>query len=125
MSLNILSKGSESMFLDADHCNIMLVLQILYFLKLGYDILRIFVPILLIIMSGIELFKIITSSEADGKKEYNSVIKKVIAAIIIFSLTTFINMVMNLVPNNEYGNNFNLKSYICWNTIDKYKGIPQ
>ncbi len=69
-------------------------------------ILKIATPLILIIISIIQLVKAITSSKEDDiKKAQNSLIKRIIAAAIVFFVVTIVQFVMlKVASDDEKGN---------------------
>lgn len=69
---------------------------------------RIIVPIILIVMASIDLVKAMTENdEREMKKVINSIIPKVVAAIIVFLIPSILVLVLRLINQNslwsEYG----------------------
>lgn len=81
-------------------------------------VIQILVPIILIVMSTINLIKMM--SNPDDKKMVKKILNSVLAAILVFIVPVFIDATMNLL-----GENFTISS--CWssmiepdNTVPKY-----
>lgn len=77
----------------------------------GIYILKIIVPLLIIILVSIDLFKMVTKGDDKGLKEVGGkLFKRFISAIIIFFIPTLISALFNLVSlfssdmKNDYGN---------------------
>jgi len=63
-----------------------------------FDLMQIFIPILLLIMATVNFIILITNPDAkNGKKK---IINQFLAAIIIFFIPTMMNAVLNMLPNN-------------------------
>ena len=75
-------------------------------------ILQIAVPIILIVSGVIGLVQIIISP--DNKMGIKPLINKIIAAIVVFFIPVFINVVMNIL-----GENTNISS--CWEEASSYR----
>lgn len=87
-------------------CNSRMLSVVLPAVKNIMTIIQIVAPILLIIMSVVELARL--TANPDDKKGVKKIINKILAAVIIFFIPVFINVVMGLV-----GENTNFSS--CWN----------
>ena len=62
------------------------------------DVVHFFVPVVLILLCSIDIFKIVVSKkEEDAKKLRNGVFKKIFYAIIIYALPFLIPFVFNMV----------------------------
>ena len=68
-----------------------------------FNIIKIIVPIILIVMGAIDLTKAATSK----------LIKRTIAAVAVFFIVTLVDVVMQLVSNSAEDTDGNLLS--CWN----------
>ena len=75
---------------------------------------QIIVPILLMISAGIGLFQLVSNPER--KNGLKSLLNKVIAAVIVFFIPMFVNLVLGLV-----GDNTNFSS--CWNSLDANRSV--
>lgn len=61
------------------------------------------VPIILIIIGMMDMAKAVAEkSEDDIKKAQNKLIKRAIAAVIVFLIGVIVSVIMNLVGHNEY-----------------------
>ena len=77
-----------------DICLNLLFLRILYYFKLALNIIRIVIPIGLILKVILDIYKqVLNPSEEDGKK---AVIKRVVAAIIIFLVPTIVSVIISI-----------------------------
>ncbi len=84
-----------------DFCNNPEPLQVLLFVKYFITIVKILVPLLLIFFGSVDLIKAIVANKPDDlNKSIFSIVKKVIAGIIIFFLPTLITIVLNLVNSD-------------------------
>ena len=62
------------------------------------QLIHIIVPILLIIMAMVNLFELMSNPEE--KKLVKKLFNKVIAAVVVFFIPTFMSVVLNLLPNS-------------------------
>ena len=61
------------------------------------------VPIILIIIGMMDMAKAVAEkSEDDIKKAQNKLVKRAIAAVIVFLIGVIVSVIMNLVGHNEY-----------------------
>lgn len=100
-----------------------ILLPIVKFIKIVvFNTLQIFVPIILILMGTIELVKAVASSDdkaisgATGK-----LIKKILTAILIFFITTIVNIVMNALAKADIDGFEDWKACWFYNEIDDDK----
>ena len=93
-------------------CNNPDVLEIFRIIKIFILIIRIVVPILLILSVMIAYFKSVMSSDNDSLKLTNkSVISKIIAAILIFFIPTFVSILGNISSSdNAYKSCINMST---------------
>ena len=81
-------------------CNEPNVARTFKFLGLGFFVLKILVPAIIIIMGIVNLFKIITSGKEDEAKKYAKiVVRNVVIGIVIFLAPTLINFVYDTVKS--------------------------
>ncbi len=72
-----------------------------YILKVAF----IAVPILLIVMGSIDILKAVAANkEEDIKKAYSTLIKRIIAAVIVFLVPIIVNLFMNAVLGVDKSN---------------------
>jgi len=70
-----------------------------------FDLIQLFIPILLLIMATVNFIVLITNPDAkNGKKK---IINQFLAAVIIFFIPTIMNGVLNMMPDN-------FKIAACW-----------
>ena len=85
------------------------------------DVVRFFIPILLIIFCTVDVFKIIVSKKEDEiKKLRKDVLMKVVYAIVIYLIPVLIPFVLNLLDNllpMEYDNSWKQ----CWDLVKESK----
>ena len=93
--INILAAG--------DFCNdpdFRVLLQVVGYVVFG---IKIVVPIILIIVGMLDLAKAVNSkSEDDVKKAQQALVKKAIAAVLVFLVVTIVSLLMGLVNSSEY-----------------------
>ena len=78
-------------------CNDYSIAIFISIIKNAIEVIQIIVPILLIAMSMVQLFKMLTSSDPRDKKGVKSLTNKFVAAAIVFFLPIFANIVISLV----------------------------
>ena len=89
-------------------CDVPDVLKVMKLVKLVILLIKIIVPIALIVSVMIDFMKAVTTAE-DFSKTGNLLVKKIIAAVVLFLLPTAVNIIVNLVdPGNEYMQCFNM-----------------
>lgn len=73
-----------------------------YLLGLGIFVLRIVVPMILLIFGIIDLIKVITSgSDNDMKSVVKLLGVKLVLAVLVFLLPTFISILLNITSNED------------------------
>ena len=78
-------------------CNDYSIAIFIAIIKNAIEVIQIIVPLLLIAMSMVQLFKMLTSSDPRDKKGVKSLTNKFVAAAIVFFLPIFANIVISLV----------------------------
>ena len=78
-------------------CNDYSIAIFIAIIKNAIEVIQIIVPLLLIAMSMVQLFKMLTSSNPEDKKGIKSLTNKFVAAAIVFFLPIFANIVISLV----------------------------
>jgi len=78
-------------------CNDYSIAIFIAIIKNAIEVIQIIVPILLIAMSMVELFKMMTSSNPEDKKGIRSLTNKFVAAAIVFFLPILANITISLV----------------------------
>ena len=107
------------MFLDL--CENSNALSTILFVKEVINIISIFVPIILILMMSIQIFKMVLSSDDKALKEgFKSLIIKAIVASCVFFVPTLVNLLLSLVNNSAFNET------LCWvnankSTIENYR----
>ncbi len=84
-------------------CDIPSVMEVLRIVNMVITIIRIIVPIILIVSAMIELVHAVTNAELN--KITKTMVNKVIAAILIFLIPSFVSLIADIAGNNgEYKN---------------------
>jgi len=83
-------------------CDDITLLNILRIFKEILGVVTIIIPVILVIFVIIEVVKTITSGDVNTKKLFGSIIKKIVAGVLIFLLMPIINTVMGLVDDDLY-----------------------
>lgn len=87
------------------------IAKYIYVMKQAINIIHFVVPIILIIMSGIQLFKMVTSPDDPQGKKMKSLRNKFIATIIIFFMPFIVNLAVEIIPDS-----FSVSG--CWQSAD-------
>lgn len=67
-----------------------------------YNLLKIFVPIVLIIMGMIDLLKAVASQKEDEiKKGWSSLVRRTLYGVMVFFVFTTVQLVISLLPGNN------------------------
>lgn len=78
-------------------------------IKLLMNIICIIVPIIMIIMGTMDLFKAVTAGKDDDiKKKQQTLIKRIIAGVIVFLVPTIVSLLTGLIGVEEWKD--------CWNS---------
>lgn len=94
---------------------------IVAFVKAILQIVQIGVPIILIVMGSIDLGKaVLSSDDKEIKGATNKLIKRAIAAIAVFFVTTIVSLLMGLFASSGATDSDNVKETDswkdCWNS---------
>lgn len=91
---------------------------IIYFVKkVAFNTLQIIVPILLIVMGSVDLFKAVAASDDKAIKDsISKFIKRALTAILCFFIVTIVTIVMDMFAKTDVGDKSDWKS--CWHNID-------
>lgn len=93
------------MFILVDTCNDLNAVVAIVSFILG--IIQWVVPIILIVLGTFDLVKAVTAGKEDDiKKGQQTLIKRVIAAIIVFLVPLLVSILMGMIGNTEWKN--------CW-----------
>lgn len=86
-------------------CDVPEVLKVIKIVKIVITIIKIAVPIILIISAMIDLVKAVTNAELN--KITKPIVNKVIAAVLIFLIPTFVNVILTItMTENNYNKCF-------------------
>lgn len=93
--------------------------QVIAIVRLIMNVICIAVPIVMIVLGSIDLFKAVTSSKDEEiKKKQQTLIKRIIAGVLVFLVPTIVSLLMNLLGAggdwatcwNEAGDNVDFSS---------------
>lgn len=72
--------------------------QVIAIVRLIMNVICIAVPIVMIVLGSIDLFKAVTSSKDEEiKKKQQTLIKRIIAGVLVFLVPTIVSLLMNLI----------------------------
>lgn len=109
--------GSNDGDIDSGNCPDELRPIIVFVKKVAVNSLQIIVPILLILMGTIDMTKAVISNDEKGIKDATSkLIKRVLAAVLFFFVTTIVNIVIGRIAVAGIDGTDNWQS--CWYNID-------
>lgn len=77
-------------------------------------IIQIIVPIILIIMCAIGLYRLISNPEDQGNKLKKSLLNKFIAAVVVFLIPVLFNTIISLFPMPS-----KFELFKCWEYADE------
>lgn len=80
-------------------CENLDIIKIMSALKSVVTIVTIAVPILIVVYSIIDAIKTLTSSEADTKKMFNSIIKRLLAGALVFLVPVIVKFILDIIPS--------------------------
>lgn len=101
------------MILDIQLCDKASTAETILIIKNILTVIRFAVPIILIIMSMIQIVKTVTSDKVDNRKLVASLAKKIIFAAIVFFIPTIINFAMGIAQG------ISLTKDDCWNKVTR------
>lgn len=88
------------------------VITVFKLIKIGLNLIRLLVPIALIIWTMIDIFKkVLNPDDKDAKKK---IFNRVLAAIIVFLIPNFVNLVMDVVDIGLDGKGYDYNISECW-----------
>lgn len=85
-------------------CDNLGLMETLYVFKTVMNIITIFVPILLILLSILKVITIMSSDDPSPGKAFKAISKKMIAAVVVFLLPSIINAVMSITDGIQLTN---------------------
>ena len=88
-----------------DVCSDLDFLRVIYFVKGSLIIVRALVPIILIIMATIDIYKVVIKN---NEKPPKTILNRFIAAFFVFFVPTFLNVVLNSLGQSNIGES------VCW-----------
>lgn len=88
-----------------DVCSDLDFLRVIYFVKGSLIIVRALVPIILIIMATIDIYKVVIKT---SEKSTKTILNRFIAAFFVFFVPTFLNVVLNSLGQSNIGES------VCW-----------
>lgn len=94
-------------------CNYYGNVEVIYTIKNILSFIRIFIPIILIVMCMIDVLKTVLSDLSKENKLVQKLTKKLLAAAIIFLLPSIIDVIMQI------SNGINLTTDTCWTEATK------
>ncbi|MDE5587210.1 MAG: hypothetical protein K2I72_02430 [Bacilli bacterium] len=101
------------------------LVPIFRFLKFGiFPIIQIGIPIILIVMGSIDLGKaVLSSDDKEIKGATGKLIKRAIAAVAVFFITTVVSLLMNMFTNSGATDSDNVDGTNswkdCWSTLTR------
>lgn len=98
------------------------LLPIVSFIKNGFlPIIQMGVPIILIVMGSVDLGKaVLSSDDKEIKAATSRLIKRAVAAVMVFFVATIVTLLMGLFTNNSKSNpkDTNTTSWAdCWGAV--------
>jgi len=85
-----------------------------------FPIIQIGIPIILIVMGSIDLGKaVLSSDDKEIKGATGKLIKRAIAAVAVFFVTTIVTLLMNLFTSSDTGIEGTNSWQACWNAAGK------
>lgn len=91
--------------INMDVCSNLDFLRVIYFVKGSLLIVRALVPIILIVMATIDIYKVVIKT---NEKPTKTILNRFIAAFFVFFIPTFINVVLNTLGQSDIGES------VCW-----------
>lgn len=88
-----------------DVCSDLDFLRVIYFVKGSLLIVRALVPIILIVMATIDIYKVVIKT---NEKPTKTILNRFIAAFFVFFVPTFLNVVLNSLGQSSIGES------VCW-----------
>lgn len=94
-------------------CDNAATLEMIYIVKTVLNILKIAAPIFLIILSMLDVVRMVTNANMDQTAQSGRILKRMFSAVLIFLLASIIDLVFNVVGIPS------LPSTQCWNEATK------
>lgn len=90
---------------------------IIFLKKVVFNTVQILVPIILILMGSIDLVKaVMAGDDKGGKDAVSKFIKRILAAVLVFFVTTIVSIVIGMIAQTDVGAKDDWKE--CWINID-------
>ena len=84
------------------------LVNVIAIVRLVMNIVCVAVPIIMILMGTIDLFKAVTAGKDDDiKKKQKALITRIIAGVLVFLVPTIVSVLMNLIGVSKWRT--------CWN----------
>lgn len=84
------------------------LVNVIAIVRLVMNIICIAVPIIMILMGTLDLFKAVTAGkDEDIKKKQKALITRIIAGVLVFLVPTIVSVIMNLIGVSSWRE--------CWN----------
>ena len=88
------------------------LVKVVAIVRLVMNVICIVVPIVLIILGSLDLFKAVTAGKDEEiKKKQQTLIKRIVAGIIVFLVPTIVSVLMSLIGVEGWKT--------CWNNAQK------
>lgn len=88
------------------------LVNVIAIVRLVMNIICIAVPIIMILMGTIDLFKAVTAGkDEDIKKKQKALITRIIAGVLVFLVPTIVSVIMDLIGVSSWRT--------CWNNAAK------
>lgn len=88
------------------------LVNVIAIVRLVMNIICIAVPIIMILMGTIDLFKAVTAGkDEDIKQKQKALITRIIAGVLVFLVPTIVSVIMNLIGVSSWRT--------CWNNAAK------
>lgn len=101
-------------YLLDDVCDSDTMQNVMSLVKLIMNVICIVVPIILIVLGSLDLFKAVTAGkEEDIKKKQKALITRLIAGVLVFLVPTIVKVLMSLIGSDAWEK--------CWDSAGNYK----
>ena len=74
----------------------------IYMIKQALNIIHFVVPVILIVMAAIQLFKMVTSPDDPQGKKMKSLLNKFIAAVLVFFIPFIVDLAVGIIQDEDY-----------------------
>ncbi|MBQ8471979.1 MAG: M15 family metallopeptidase [Bacilli bacterium] len=95
-------------------CNNSGIVRLLYYIKLSLNLIRFLVPIGLIIMISLDLYKNMINSYDTKENIIKKSSNRVISAIIVFCIPTFVSLLIALISKTGVSTSYNVDFATCF-----------